>query len=108
MKIAFNNISNLQSTQQTSSINKTTAFDTKANTNTNVQRKKFDEILITTSSNANIHFEEIEEEKNLIIEEAQTPKSSEFLNALKSEIEAGTYEINIHTLTRNLMQSGML
>lgn len=116
MQISFNQMLNTNKTQNVTQ-NKPISTEN-VNSTSSAQRKSFDEILISTtntasanninSSYSNINTNsKVEYAKSEIISEAKTPKSQEFLNNLKSEIESGNYQIDANKLAKNLISLGV-
>lgn len=108
MQISFNTMLNTNKTQNVST-NKTNPV-ANVSSNSATQRKSFDQILISTTNTAqqpqSQSMGKVDSAKKEIVSEATTPKTQEFLNNLKSEIESGNYDVNVHQLAKNLAVLG--
>lgn len=116
MQISFNQMLNTNKTQNVPQ-NKSLSTEN-VNATSSTQRKSFDEILISTTNTAsanninqgynNINTNsKVEYAKSEIVSEAKTPKSQEYLNNLKNEIESGNYEVDANKLANTLVFLGV-
>ena len=96
MKVSFDNPLSKKNNLSTSVAKHTTSG---VKNNHTTQRKNFDEILIRTSSNS----AKIDTTIKEIIVEAKTPKNQDTLDILKSQIENGSYLIDINKLAKHTM-----
>lgn len=120
MQLSFNSmINNTNKTQNVSpnrAVSTVSSVSSTSQTSTN-QRKSFDELLLSTSSTANtanvassvnnsnstISTPVVNSAKQAIVSDVKAPKSQEFLDNLKADIEAGNYEIDVNKLAKNLV-----